>query len=144
MKDHHCLINVSVLYLGLYCSNFASAGQIEQCQTLVTATQLHPECEAFGDCSGLTCQLQYIAGSASFVVTKCQDPVSVDFRINASSIDYQQQFDQSGSVSYNGVVIVVQMSRNDTFLDFMVSFFYIYTHTDACCPYAVCFFSHIL
>ena len=86
-----------------------------------------PMCEAFGNCSGLDCRDSF-NDSASFVVTKCQDPVTVDVTISTveslGNILFQQQFEKSATISVsrggNTITIAVMMSQEDDNLEFEV------------------------
>ena len=100
--------------------------QAEPCLSLISVTQDYP-CEAYGNCTGLHCQLNdTFPRNASFVVHKCVDPVQVDLNIVTAddTIDFHQQFNDSGMVVYTeagmSVTVMVMMSRNDTYLDFEV------------------------
>ena len=104
----------------------------DRCQSLLTLTsQTTLQCETVGNCSGLQCPLTVGALNnyvASFTVTKCRDPVTVDLNIaGPMDADVQQtllsrQFTRSEVVVLigNSETISVTMSRNASHLTFQV------------------------
>ena len=111
-----------------------SLSQMEQCQSILQAIDSTPfdlTCEAFGNCTGLSCQLQtFIAdnGSTSFaVIQKCEDPVRVmvEINIDAGSAEVQQQYEvtteqQNRTINTAIGTVSFTISRNDTQMNFMV------------------------
>ena len=99
----------------------------EPCQTLLGAVNDNPQCTSLGNCTGLTCEQRGNAlngSSATFVVTKCEDPVSVDLRIQSSTADIlQQTFNQSSTapLGSGGNTLSVDMQRNASHLQFQVN-----------------------
>lgn len=85
------------------------------------------QCNALGTCSGAVCQLSGTNANsdASFVVTKCVDPVMVDVRVQSrmtGDVSIQQGFNHSDSVFLGGTSLYVKMGRNATDLQFEVDF----------------------
>ena len=78
--------------------------------------QQSANCLPFANCSGAQCNLTSTRGHASFVVHKCQDPVTVDLSVVMGNSIFRRQFNRSESVS--GMFIT--MSRNATHLHFEV------------------------
>ena len=78
-------------------------------------------CLTFANCSGAQCTYQ--GGHASFIVHKCQDPVTVDLRVVTSWSSFQQRFYHSdvANVSASWSYVDVRMLRNATHLYFQVS-----------------------
>ena len=96
----------------------------EPCQLLFNAAVVYPQCTPHGNCTGLACQ-QTTGGSrytASFVVTKCVDPVTVDLLVDAGggSSD-RQRFNGSANATFAGSgEVTVDMRRNASRLQFAV------------------------
>lgn len=115
-----------------------SLSQMEQCQSILQAIDSTPfdlTCEAFGNCTGLSCQLQtFIAdnGSTSFaVIQKCEDPVRVmvEINIDAGSAEVQQQYEvtteqQNRTINTAIGTVSFTISRNDTQMNFMAMSIY--------------------
>ena len=112
------------------CNSSIIAAMTETCQSLIAASQAYPECEPFGNCTGLQCRLEDISGYASFVVHKCEDPVRVDLNIVGDTFDFHQQFNRSETVDNDmSLTVTVEMSRNYTHLDFMVNASHLIMHS---------------
>ena len=73
-------------------------------------------CLPFANCSGAQCNITYPEGRASFLVHKCQDPVTVDLSVVTGNSVFHRQFNHSESVSD----MFITMSRNATHLHFEV------------------------
>ena len=107
-----------------------SLSQTEQCQSILQAINSTLQiCEALGNCTGLHCRLQQpLSGSSSFAVTqKCADPITVAVNINAGTAEVQRQYQvttekQTRMIDSDLGTISVITSRNDTYMNFMVSF----------------------
>ena len=96
----------------------------EPCQSLVNVVA-NPQCVTLSNCTGLTCDLQgnsILNGSrATFSVTKCVDPVTVDLSI--PSFGLWRRLNQTDTIFYNPQESIVSavISRNATHLRFQVS-----------------------
>lgn len=100
---------------------------VEPCQSLLGVTNDNPQCSSLGNCTGLRCDQRggvLDGSSATFVVTKCVDPVAVDLSVESSggAVD-QRTFTQNGSALYTAgsVNVSVGMWRNASHLLFQVS-----------------------
>lgn len=83
------------------------------------------QCSALGTCLGALCQLSgtYVNYDASFVVTKCVDPVMVDVRVQSRTtgqVDIQRGFNHSDSAFIGRTSLYVELGRNATDLQFEV------------------------
>ena len=84
-------------------------------------SDLYPQCTTLGTCSGAQCQLS--DNIATFVVSKCVDPVQVDLTIQSRTsgeVRVQQRLNQSDSLFSGGSSLHVEMGRNATDLQFEV------------------------
>jgi len=79
-------------------------------------------CLSFTNCTGAQCNITYPRGHASFVVHKCQDPVTVDLTVVTQNSNFQQRFDHSETVFPQFLdSLHIRMSRNTTHLHFEVT-----------------------
>jgi len=80
-------------------------------------------CLSFTNCTGAQCNITYPSGHASFVVHKCQDPVTVDLTVVTQNSNFQRRFNHSefANISVYWPLVPVTMSRNATHLHFGVS-----------------------
>jgi hypothetical protein len=86
-------------------------------------SDLYPRCTALGTCSGAQCQL--LDNIATFVVTKCLDPVAVDLTVQSRTsgeVRVQQRLNQSDSLFIGRNSLHVEMGRNATDLQFEVCY----------------------
>ena len=84
-------------------------------------SDLYPQCTTLGTCSGAQCQLS--DNIATFVVSKCVDPVQVDLTIQSRTsgeVRVQQRLNQSDSLFNGRSSLHVEMGRNATDLQFEV------------------------
>ena len=84
-------------------------------------SDVYPQCTTLGTCSGAQCQLS--DNIATFVVTKCVDPVQVDLTVQSRTsgeVRVQNRLNQSDSLFSGGSSLYVEMGRNATDLQFEV------------------------
>ena len=81
-------------------------------------------CLPFANCSGAKCNMTNSRGYASFIVHKCQDPVTVDLSVVTEDLVFQRQFNQSEIVSSDqGPHMRISISRNASHLYLEVGMF---------------------
>ena len=74
-------------------------------------------CLPFANCSGAKCNMTDSRGYASFIVHKCQDPVTIDLSVATEDSVFQRRFNQSETVSSDqGSHMRISISRNATHL----------------------------
>ena len=56
-------------------------------------------CLPFANCSGAKCNMTNLSGYASFIVHKCQDPVTVDLSVVTGDSVFHRRFNQTETVS---------------------------------------------
>ena len=85
----------------------------------------NPWCDVLENCTGLRCDQRdgvLNGSSATFVVTKCVDPVAVDLSIESRGGDVGQfTFTENGTALLAAASIAVGMRRNASHLFFQVS-----------------------
>ena len=81
----------------------------------------YPQCTTLGTCSGAQCQLS--DNVATFVVTKCADPVLVNLSVQSrrsGEAGVRHQLSHTDSLFLGGSSLYVEMGRNATDLQFEV------------------------
>ena len=117
--------------------------QVEQCQSLLSASVANPQCSPVGgNCTGLRCEQRGNAlngSSVSFAVVKCEDPVIVNLTIQSAALR-QRSFTRNETVLLGGSsYLSVAMRRNASYLQFQVIFFFFfYIHVHLECMHAKC------
>ena len=106
--------------------------QVEQCQSLLSASVANPQCSPVGgNCTGLRCEQRGNAlngSSVSFAVVKCEDPVIVNLTIQSAAL-WQRSFTRNETVLLGGSsYLSVAMRRNASYLQFQVIFFFFFTY----------------
>ena len=88
---------------------------------LIQYSDRYPQCTSLGTCSGAQCQLS--DNVATFVVTKCADPVTVDLRVQSRTtgdVIVERALSHSDSLFLGGSSLYAEMARNATDLQFEV------------------------
>lgn len=117
------------MFLCIHVEVVAQHGNLnsEQCQTVLDVLVQNPVCTSVGNCTGLQCEQSnglLDGSSVSFVVNKCEDPITVDLVIQSKALTLNLRgYTQSDVIFLGGNlsnILLIQMQRNASDLQFQV------------------------